>query len=409
MQVYLVGGAVRDKLLGLTPREFDWVVVGATPEEMLTQGYRQVGKDFPVFLHPETQDEYALARTERKTGKGYKGFDVYAAPDVTLEDDLLRRDLTINAIAQTPDGKLVDPYGGADDIKNRVLRHVSPAFAEDPLRVLRLARFYARFKHRGFTIAPETQKLLLKMVRDGELADLVPDRVWLEVEKVLACSEPQYFFEVLRECGALRVLFPELDALYGVPNTVKWHPEIDSGVHTLMVLASAAQLTDDKAVRFAALVHDFGKAVTPPEILPGHHGHDEAGVALIEGFCQRYPVPKEFRDLAVLVSRYHILCHQCEEVKAKTLLKIFNGIDAFRRPQRLTQLLIACEADSRGRTGHENEVYVQKAFLEQAFAACADVDVQAIIKDGAKGEQIREAVQLERLNRLKAFLKATSP
>lgn len=403
VEFYLVGGAVRDALLGLPVHERDYVVVNAEPAELLSQGYQPVGKDFPVFLHPETKEEYALARTERKTGKGYKGFECYAAPDVTLEDDLIRRDLTINAMAQTESGDIIDPYGGMNDIKNKVLRHVSPAFREDPLRVLRLARFAARFSHLGFTIAEETQVFLREMVRSGELSDLVPERVWLEVEKVLKGDSPDVFFNVLRQCGALAVLFPELDALFGVPATLVWHPEIDSGVHTLMVLAQAADLTSNTAVRFAALVHDLGKGVTPQAIWPSHRGHDITGLDVIDTFCQRYPVPKSYRDLAKAVCRYHINTHQIEELKTTTILKILHGIDAFRRPERLEQFLLAVIADSQGRLGSEDEPYPQADRLRSAYQAASAVDVKEIVDEGYQGEAIAEQL---RLKRIKAIDKA---
>lgn len=403
MKTYLVGGAVRDSLLGLPIKERDYVVVGSSPEEMLGMGYQAVGKDFPVFLHPKTKEEYALARTERKVGSGYKGFDCYAAPDVTLEDDLLRRDLTINAIAQSEAGELIDPYGGVQDVKDKILRHVSPAFREDPLRVLRLARFAARFHHLDFRIAKETQVFLREMVRSGELADLVAERVWQEVEKVLREQNPHIFFQVLRDCGALKVLFPEIDALFGVPASLRWHPEIDSGVHTFMVLKQAALLSEDTAVRFAALVHDLGKAITPPAIWPSHRGHDIDGLPLIDQFCERYPVPKQYRDLAKVVCRFHINTHQIEELRPKTILKILQGIDVFRRPERLDQFLAAVLADSQGRLGSEDEPYPQGDILRQAYKVACAIEVKDIIAEGYQGEAISEQLQIQRVKAIEAM------
>ncbi|MGL4748678.1 MAG: multifunctional CCA addition/repair protein, partial [Shewanella sp.] len=327
MKIYLVGGAVRDSLLNLPIKDKDYMVVGATPEQMQQLGYRQVGKDFPVFLHPKTQQEYALARTERKVGLGYGGFSCYASPDVTLEQDLLRRDLTINAIAKDEEGNLYDPYQGIADIKARQLRHVSAAFAEDPLRVLRVARFAARFHDLGFEIANETLALMQHMSKTEELTALTPERVWQEVDKSLGGPNPEVFFQVLRQCGALKILFPEIDALFGVPQPEKWHPEIDTGLHTLMVLAQAALLTQEKVVRFAALVHDLGKAVSPKEDLPKHHGHGQKGLPLIKALCERLRVPNEYRDLALLVSDQHQNVHQAFELRAETIIKIFDKAD----------------------------------------------------------------------------------
>ncbi|MDN6652498.1 MAG: multifunctional CCA addition/repair protein, partial [Enterobacterales bacterium] len=312
MKIFLVGGAVRDKRLNLPVYDRDWVIEGATPEELTAQGFQQVGKDFPVFLHPKSREEYALARTERKSGHGYTGFVTYFAPDVTLEQDLLRRDLTINAMAESADGTLIDPYGGLNDLNNKVLRHVSDAFHEDPLRVLRVARFAARFAHLGFHVAPETMALMAQMTADNELQNLTPERVWRETEKALITQSPQVYFQVLRDCGALAVLFPEIDNLFGVPAPEKWHPEIDTGIHTLMALAIAAELTDEIDVRFATLTHDLGKGLTPPEYWPHHHGHGPAGVKLVEALCQRLRVPNAIRELAKIVAEYHDLIHTVE-------------------------------------------------------------------------------------------------
>lgn len=347
MKIYLVGGAVRDQLLNLPVKDRDWVVVGATPETLLQQGYQQVGKDFPVFLHPDTHEEYALARTERKSGSGYTGFTCYAAPDVTLEDDLQRRDLTINAIAYSAKGEYIDPYHGIDDIHAKLLRHVSNAFSEDPLRVLRVARFAARFAPLGFTIAPETLSLMQEMTNSGELNALTAERVWKETEKALHSQAPQVYFEILHQCGALKILFPEINALFGVPAPTKWHPEIDTGIHTMMVLAMASRLTDDIAVRFSALCHDLGKGVTPVENWPHHHGHGPAGVPLVEALCQRYRIPNQIRDLAKLAAKYHDHLHRIERMRPSKIIRLFDAIDAWRKPERIDQLAIISEADAR--------------------------------------------------------------
>ncbi|MFI4921405.1 MAG: multifunctional CCA addition/repair protein, partial [Gammaproteobacteria bacterium] len=341
MKTYLVGGAVRDRLLKLPVKERDWVVTGATPAELTALGYTPVGKDFPVFLHPETKEEYALARTERKTGHGYHGFEFMSAPGVTLEADLQRRDLTINAIAGDESGTLFDPYGGEKDLKARLLRHVSPAFSEDPVRVLRVARFAARFASLGFKVAPETLELMRGMSADGEVDHLVPERVWQETLKALACERPSVYFEVLRECGALKRVFPELERLYGVPQPAKWHPEIDTGVHVMMVVDQAARLTPDLTVRFAALTHDLGKGTTPKDILPHHYGHEDRSVKLVEDLCARLKTPREFKELAVIVAKQHGLVHTAEEIRSDTLLKLLEIVDAFRRPERFELFLLA--------------------------------------------------------------------
>ena len=373
MQVYLVGGAVRDALLGLPVKERDWVVVGATREELLRLQYREVGRDFPVFLHPVTQEEYALARLERKVSPGYRGFAVEFGPDVTLEEDLARRDLTINAIAQSADGALVDPYGGRSDLEARVLRHVSPAFIEDPVRLLRLARFAARFAPQGFQVAPETMELLRSMVDRGEVDALVPERVWQETEKALREPKASEYFRVLRTCGALARIMPEINALFGVPQPARWHPEIDTGEHTMLVLDQAALLSSQTNVKFAALVHDLGKAMTPKEEWPSHRGHEERSVALIQGLCSRLRVPGEYRDLATIVARYHGIVHRAFELNPKTIVEFLERSDAFRRPERFAQTLLACEADSRGRTGLETVAYPQRAYLHAACLAAAAV------------------------------------
>ncbi|MBH1930232.1 multifunctional CCA addition/repair protein [Serratia rubidaea] len=408
MKIYLVGGAVRDSLLELPVVDRDWVVVGATPEQLLAQGYQQVGKDFPVFLNPQTHEEYALARTERKSGHGYTGFTCYAAPDVTLEEDLLRRDLTINAIAQTTEGELVDPYHGVQDLNARVLRHVSAAFGEDPLRVLRVARFAARFAHLGFTIAPETAALMRQMADSGELAALTAERVWKETEKALQSRSPQVYFQVLRDCHALGVLFPEIDALFGVPAPEKWHPEIDTGIHTLMTLAIAARLSPETDVRFAALCHDLGKGLTPKEHWPHHHGHGPAGVRLVEAMCQRLRVPNPLRDLAKLVAEYHDLIHTVNKLRPETLLKLFDAIDVWRKPQRLEQIILTSEADARGRTGFEEQPYPQGDYLREAYRIASEVSVKEVVASGLQGPAIREEVQRRRRQAL-ATWKAAQP
>lgn len=387
MQVYLVGGAVRDALLGLTVKERDWVVVGSTREELLRLHYREVGRDFPVFLHPDTREEHALARLERKVGPGYRGFSVDFGPEVTLEEDLARRDLTINAIAQAPDGSLLDPHGGKRDLEARVLRHVSPAFIEDPVRVLRVARFAARFAPLGFQVAPETLELMRAMVGRREIDSLVPERVWQETEKALRESLASEFFRVLRACGALQPIYPEIEALFGVPQPAQWHPEIDTGLHTLMVLDQAALLSSEATVRFAALVHDLGKGTTPREKWPSHPGHEERSVSLIQTMAKRLRLPAEYRDLSVIVARYHGNVHRAFELKPKTVLEFMERADALRRPDRFAQVLLACEADSRGRTGLEKEPYPQREYLLAARDAAAAIRPSAediAAHDGAK-------------------------
>lgn len=394
MQIYLVGGAVRDSLLGLPVIERDYVVVGSDAQTLQAQGFVPVGRDFPVFLHPTTKEEYALARIERKQGKGYTGFACYAAPDVTLEQDLLRRDLTINAIAQDQTGQLYDPYGGINDLNNRVLRHISPAFSEDPLRVLRVARFAARFHHLGFYIAPETLELMRKLSRSGELNHLTPERVWKELEKVLSGQNPHIFFEILHDCDALSVLLPEVDALFGVPARPDWHPEVDTGIHVMMALREASQRSDLLAVRFATLCHDLGKAQTPSHILPSHHGHGERGLPLIQNVCKRLRVPNECRDLALLVSELHSLVHTALQLRPVTLLKLFDRLDVWRKPERLSQLLLCCQADFYGRLGFAEREYPEPEYVQQAYAAAAAVAVKPIVEAGYTGDAIR--LQLSR-------------
>ncbi|GAB3029648.1 multifunctional CCA addition/repair protein [Bowmanella dokdonensis] len=396
MQIYLVGGAVRDELLGRDIKERDYVVVGATPAEMERQGYRQVGKDFPVFLHPKTSEEYALARTERKTGSGYTGFDCIADPSVTLEEDLRRRDLTVNAMARDEQGRLVDPYGGKQDLDNRILRHVSDAFVEDPLRVLRVARFAARYHQYGFRIASETLEMMRRIAHSGELKALTAERVWKETSRALLEDNPEVYFETLRAVEALEDWFPEIEALWGVPNPARWHPEIDTGVHTMMVLSQAVKLSDKLTVRYASLVHDLGKAMTPPEHWPSHRGHETLGLKAIERISDRLKVPNDCRELALLVSEFHTHLHRALELKPATVLKVLNRCDAWRKPERFEELLLSCEADARGRLHFETAPYPQADYFRQACQAAQDVDVQAIIADGHEGPGIRTELDRRR-------------
>ncbi len=402
MEVYLVGGAVRDELLEYPFRERDWVVVGATPQELLDAGYTQVGKDFPVFLHPETRDEYALARTERKQGHGYTGFTVHYDPDVTLEQDLQRRDLTINAIARDENGGLIDPYGGQRDIGERILRHVSPAFTEDPLRVLRTARFAARYHHLGFTVADETIELMSEIVGQGELAHLPAERIWVEMEKALAERNPEVFFNVLRECHALAALLPEIEALFGVPQSPEHHPEIDTGVHTLMALQQAAARSGATDVRWAALVHDLGKGTTPETEWPRHIAHEHRGLKLISSVCKRLKVPNQHRDLALKVCEFHTHCHRALELKGKTILKVLHATDALRRPDRFEAFLTVCEADARGRLGLEDREYPQADYLRKALTIAQSVTAVQFVEEGISGKALGEAIEAKRASLLEA-------
>ncbi len=408
MKTYLVGGAVRDALLNLPGTERghdqDWVVVGATPEALLSQGYQAVGHDFPVFLHPDTKEEYALARTERKSGVGYHGFDTRFSPDVTLEQDLLRRDLTINAIAKDPaNDELIDPYGGQRDLQARVLRHVSPAFVEDPLRVLRVARFAARFAHLGFTVADETLQLMQQISASGELQSLTPERVWRETQLAMSSAAPQAYVKVLRDCGALQIILPEVDALFGVPQPEKWHPEIDTGIHILMVLQQAARLSNDPVVRFGALLHDLGKGTTPPAEWPRHIAHEARGVALVKAVCDRWRVPNDYRDLALITTAQHGKLHAVFEMRSSTLLEFLEQLDALRRPQRFEQFLLACEADARGRTGFEERRYEQADYLRTARGIIAAVKPTAEMTANKTGLQIAEALRNARITALETL------
>jgi len=407
VKTFLVGGAVRDALLQLPVKDRDWVVVGATPDEMLELDYQQVGRDFPVFLHPHSREEYALARTERKQGSGYTGFVTHFAPDVTLEQDLLRRDLTINAIAQAADGTLIDPYNGQQDLQSRTLRHVSAAFSEDPLRVLRVARFAARYAHLNFRIAAETETLMSQMAESGELAHLTAERVWKETENALLTRNPQVYFQVLRDCGALQVLFPEIDNLYGIPAPAKWHPEIDTGVHTLMTLTMAAALSDELDVRFATLLHDVGKALTPPEKWPSHHGHGAAGVPVVAALCQRLRVPNHLRDLALIVTEFHDIVHTIERQPAEALIALFDRIDAWRKPERVEKMALTSEADARGRATLESMPYPQGDYLRRMFAIAQAVPVQQVVAAGFKGAEVREELTRRRIAALNEVVSLT--
>ncbi len=401
-EIYCVGGAVRDQLLGLPVVDRDWVVVGSSVDAMVAQGFRPVGKDFPVFLHPETHEEYALARTERKIAQGYKGFSVYAAPDVTLEQDLLRRDFTINAIAQDASGKLIDPYRGLEDLRAGILRHVSAAFGEDPVRILRAARFAARF---GFTIAPQTLTLMRSMVENGEVDALVAERVWQELARGLMEQKPSRFFETLRSVGALASILPEVDALFGVPQPEKYHPEIDCGIHTLMVVDEAARQNAALEVRFAALTHDLGKATTPADILPRHIGHELRGVALIGPLAQRMRVPTECRDLASLMARFHSEIHRASDLRAATVLSLFQSADAWRRPERFAQLLQTCMADAHGRLGHQDDDYPQQDYLWKLLTLARAVNAGEIAQNTPDQALIPERVRQARLAAIATMIK----
>ena len=405
MKTYLVGGAVRDQLLDYPHKEKDWVVVGATPEEMLAAGFQQVGKDFPVFLHPDTKEEYALARTERKTSPGYKGFAVHATADVTLEQDLLRRDLTINALAKDESGEIIDPFNGLQDIHDKVLRHVSPAFTEDPVRILRVARFAARYQHLGFIVADETMQLMKQMVENGEVDALVPERVWQEMKKALGERSPSRFIEVLRDCGALERILPELDRLFGVPQPEEHHPEIDTAIHTLMVLQQACRLSDDTEVRFAALMHDLGKGTTPESEWPHHIEHEARGAEIVLDVCKRLRIPNEYRDLAERTARFHLHYHRALELKPSTVVKTLEQLDAFRKPQRFEKFLLASEADARGRPGHENSLFPQGDFFRKAFTAAQNIDIQALIEQGYSNKELADKIREERTRLVSAIEK----
>jgi tRNA nucleotidyltransferase (CCA-adding enzyme) len=406
MKIYLVGGAVRDTLLNRPVLERDWVVIGETPDSMLKQGFKPVGKDFPVFLHPKTQEEYALARTERKTSHGYTGFAIHADPDVTLEQDLIRRDLTINAMAMTPEGELIDPYHGQRDLEQRIFRHVSPAFTEDPVRLLRLARFAARYAALGFTIAEETQALLISMVSGGEVDYLVPERVWAELLKALKEPNPSAFFYALKDCGALVKIFPEIDALFGVPQPAQHHPEIDTGVHCLMVLEQAALLSTNPEVRFAALVHDLGKALSPKDTLPHHYGHELGGLPVLEKLCNRLRVPNSYKNLAAQVMEYHTYCHKVMDLRAGTLTDVLTTLGVHKPQHKLAEFLLACEADARGRTGFEHRLYPQADRFRAAANAIASVDISPVLNGELQGALIGEAIRQLRIKAVAEVINA---
>ena len=403
MKVYRVGGCVRDRLLGLEVNDIDWVVTGATAEEMEAAGYKPIGRDFPVFLHPETKQEYALARSERKTGPGYRGFEITHDPSTTIEQDLLRRDLTINAMAEDEQGNLVDPHGGRRDIEARQLRHVSEAFVEDPVRVLRVARFAARFHRLGFTIADETRDLIRRIGESGELSALVAERVWQELSRALGEPDPQVFFTSLRECGVLDRLFPEIDALFGVPQTAKYHPEIDTGIHVMMALKQSALMDFDVETRFAVLMHDLGKATTPADVLPGHRGHETRGAELVKSFCRRWRVPRAHTELALITTKSHTLVHRALELKPATLLQLLTRTDALRKPERFRKMLDACVADVRGRKGLENSAYPQADFLDDLGAAVRAMDLTEIQQRGLEGEALGAAIRDARLALIRQY------
>jgi tRNA nucleotidyltransferase (CCA-adding enzyme) len=404
LNIFLVGGAVRDQLLGLTSKDQDYLVIGATRAQMLALGFLPVGKDFPVFLHPTTKQEYALARTERKQGTGYAGFACYAEPSVTIEQDLQRRDLTINAMAMSANGTIIDPFNGQQDLKHKILRHVSPAFAEDPLRVLRVARFAARFHNLGFHIAPPTMALMSQISVSGELAHLSAERIWLEMSKALKEPHPSIFFQVLRQCHALSLLWPELDCLWGVPNPELWHPEICTGVHTMMVLQQACLLSSKLSVRFAALCHDLGKGLTEPEYYPSHKGHELAGLALVENICQQLKVPNDIKWLALKVCQYHLHCHKAFQLTAKTMLAMFNHLDIWRKPEAYQDFLLACQADFLGRLGFEQRPYPQKAFLQATARAALKVSAAPFVAQGMTGTNIKHALHDARIFAIKSVI-----
>ena len=407
MKTFLVGGAVRDSLLNYPVIEKDWVVIGETPESMIKQGFRPVGKDFPVFLHPQTHDEYALARTERKTAPGYKGFTVHASPEVTLEQDLIRRDLTINAIAMDEQGHYIDPYNGKKDLENRIFRHISPAFCEDPVRVLRIARFAARYSHLGFTIANETLQLMKQMVSNGETEFLVAERVWAELHKTLCEKTPSAFFYTLKECHALQSIFPEIDQLFGIPQPKNYHPEIDTGIHSMLSLDQACLLSNKPEVRLAAVLHDLGKAATDKNKWPSHHGHEKKGLPLLDQFCKRLKVPKSFKTLSAHVMSYHTHCHKIFELKASTLTDMLYSLGAFKAPNSIIEdFAIACEADSKGRTGLEKQPYPQSDYLLKAVKIGNTIDTSEILNSSLKGAQIGEAIRQLRIKTIADFIKS---
>ena len=409
MQIYRVGGAVRDKLLNYPCHENDWVVVGSSPEEMVALGYRPVGQDFPVFIDPRSGEEYALARTERKSGVGYGGFTFHTSPDISLEDDLIRRDLTINAMAESADGTITDPYGGQQDLENKVLRHVSDTFAEDPLRVLRVARFAARYAHLGFTLAPETLQLMCTIVNRGEMTALVAERVWKETQRALCECSPDVFIETLKSCGALAVLLPEVEALFGIEQRADFHPEIDTGIHTLMALQQSALLTNKATIRFTVLVHDLGKAITPKEILPRHTGHEARGLPLVKQVCDRLKVPNQHRQLAMVVTEYHLMCHKSLEFKPENLLKLLTVIGALKSAEKLDDFLLCCMADAKGRKGLEKQEYAPNRYLREAREAAIAVQVTDLVANGIKGADIGTQLKQRQIDALSEFKQHYQP
>ena len=409
MQIYRVGGAVRDRLLNYPSSENDWVVVGASPQQLIDRGYRPVGRDFPVFIHPQSGEEYALARTERKSGHGYGGFTFYTASNITLIDDLQRRDLTINAIAEDSDGRLIDPYNGQRDLNNKILRHVSDAFLEDPLRVLRTARFAARYHHLGFSIASETMDAMRALVNSGEMEHLVAERVWRETQRALGEQTPQVYFQTLRDCGALSCILPEVDRLFGVAQRPDFHPEIDTGVHTMMALEQAAKLSDDCLVRFAVLVHDVGKGITPADVLPRHTGHEARGLPLVKTLCERLKVPNEYRKLALVVTEYHLQCHRAADLKVETLLNLLRDAGALKSSAKLEPFLLSCEADARGRLGLENRHYSSPNYLRRAQSALATVSIADLVSSGAAGDEIGRQLHNRQIARLAEFKQTNQP
>jgi tRNA nucleotidyltransferase (CCA-adding enzyme) len=409
MQIYRVGGAVRDRLLNYPSSENDWVVVGASPQQLIDRGFRPVGRDFPVFIHPQSGEEYALARTERKSGQGYGGFTFYTASNITLIDDLERRDLTINAIAEDSDGRLIDPYNGQSDLNNKILRHISDAFLEDPLRVLRTARFAARYHHLGFSIASETMDAMRALVNSGEMEHLAAERVWRETQRALSEQTPQMYFQTLRDCGALACILPEVDRLFGVAQRPDFHPEIDAGVHTMMALEQAAKLTDDCSVRFAVLVHDVGKGITPEDVLPRHTGHEARGLPLVKTLCERLKVPNQYRKLALVVTEYHLQCHRAADLKVETLLNLLRGAGALKSSAKLEPFLLSCEADARGRLGLENRHYSSPNYLRRAQSALATVGIADLVSSGAAGDEIGRQLHNRQIARLTEFKQSNQP
>ena len=407
-EVYLVGGAVRDELLGLTVTEHDWVVVGSNEKNMLALGFKKVGKDFPVFLHPQSNEEYALARTERKSAPGHQGFEFNTSRSTTLEQDLLRRDLTINAIAKTSQGDYIDPYGGIKDLNNRQLSHVSPAFAEDPLRVLRVARFKAQFAPFNFTITEQTLKLMTQLSENGELLHLSSDRIWKETEKALNTAKPSLYFETLRQCGALKSLFPQVDALFGIPQRADYHPEVDSGIHTMMVLDRSAELSRDLGVRFAALTHDLGKALTPLSLLPRHIGHEKRGLKPLNQLIDNYPVPNKLKTIAKLCCEYHLLMHNFFDLRAETIIKLIDKLDGFRQPNHIDQFALVCQADSQGRLGHHNRPYPQADALRSTFKSLKSISKADIVNTELSGPQIGKAIKQLRVQKIRMLKKQWS-